>query len=106
MPVENIYISSDNFVRLNGLMDAQDRSWANSATVTAKLIDSNGDDVSGSSFSLTYVTDSDGDYEGSMADTVSLTENASYKYEIIATQSGVKKTWRIPVTAVYKKLEN
>lgn len=106
MPVPNVYISTDNFVRLNGLMDDSDRSWENSATVTGKLIDSNGDDVSGSSFSLTYVTSSDGDYEGSIADTVSLTENASYTLEIVATASGVKTTWRIPTTAVYKKLEN
>lgn len=87
-------------------MDAQDRSFANSATVTGKLLDSGGSTVSGSTFSLSYVSGSDGDYEGSMDDTVSLTENASYKYEIIATQSGITKTWRIPVTAVYKKLEN
>jgi hypothetical protein len=88
MPVA-IYVGSDNRIELTGLRDPDDDSYVNDATVTALLKDSaDANTISGSSITLTYVTGSDGNYRGSMPNTVSLTDGTSYYVHVSASSSG------------------
>jgi len=97
----NLYIGEDNIVFWgdrhvpgSGLYDNSTESFVNDATVSFALKDSNGSAVSGASGSCTYVTDSDGVYEGVLEDGVSLTENATYYLEITASASGDRVGFR------------
>lgn len=92
----NLYIGEDNIVFWgdrhvpgSGLYDNSTESFVNDATVTFQLYQSDGTTaVSGASGTCTYVTDSDGVYEGVLEDGVSLTENNTYYLSITATASG------------------
>jgi hypothetical protein len=95
------YISSDNDVTVEGLQIASTKAYANAATVTATIVDSAGSTVSGSSTSLTYVTNSNGKYSGSIPSTVVMVEGTSYSLQIVASQSGKDITMRFPFTAGY-----
>lgn len=90
MPL-SVYVSSDNLVTLDELTDPIDDSFVNDATCTAKLTtDAAGaSTVSGSSITLTYVTGSDGKYQGAMPSTVSLTAGTTY-YLFVTAESGTQ----------------
>lgn len=93
------YISSDNEVTVE-LADTSGAP-ANSATVTASIINSAGATVTDSSTSLTYVTNSAGKYTGAIPSTVVQTKNADYDLQIVASQSGKDVTLRFPYKAGY-----
>lgn len=75
-------ISSTNVVTLTGLYDSVSAAYVNDATVTAVLKDSDGATVY--SFSLSYVTSSNGNYRGSIphATTATLEDGAKYSLEV------------------------
>jgi len=106
----NLYIGEDNIVFWgdrdtpnSGLYDNSLKSFVNDATVTFTLKNSSNSAVSGaSSVSMSYVTGTNGVYEGTLEDGVSLTENATYYLEITATGSGDRVGFRrITYTAKY-----
>lgn len=66
-------------------------TYINDATITYAVKDSAGATVSGGTGTLSYVTGSNGDYKGTIPDSVTslLTENALYDVVITARESGV-----------------
>lgn len=105
----NLYISEDNIVYWgdrdtpgSGLYDNNLRSYVNDATVTFLVKDSAGATVSNSSGTCTYVTGTQGCYEGVLEDNASLTENSTYYLQITATASSDRIGFRrIQYTARY-----
>jgi hypothetical protein len=90
----NLYIGEDllvfwgdRHVPGSGLYDESTESFVNDATVTFALKNSAGSTVSGSTGTCTYVSGSNGCYEGVLEDSVSLTENSTYYLEVTATAS-------------------
>jgi len=100
---DNIIFWGDRHVPYSGLYDNSTESFVNDATVTATLKDSAGSAVSGASnISLSYVSGTNGVYEGVLEDGVSLTENSTYYLEITATASNDRVGFRrIKYTAAY-----
>jgi hypothetical protein len=104
-----LYISEDNIVFWgdrdvpeSGLYDNSQRCFVNDATVTFQLKNSAGTAVSGGSGTCTYVTGSQGCYEGVLEDGVSLTENAVYYLEVTATGSSDRIGFRrMQYAAIY-----
>lgn len=98
----NLYIGEDNVVFWgdrdvpgSGLYDRVAGTFLNDATLTFTLKNSAGSAVSGASaVSMTYVTGTQGVYEGVLEDGVSLTENSTYYLEITATGSGDRVGFR------------
>lgn len=96
----NLYVGEDSIVYWgnrdepgSGLYDNSLRSFVNDATVTFALYQSDGATaVSNASGSCSYVTGSQGCYEGVLEDgtspTITLTSGSTYILEIIATGSG------------------
>lgn len=90
----NLYIGEDSIVYWgdrdtpgSGLYDNNLRSFVNDSTVTFVLKNSAGSAVSGASGTMTYVTGTQGVYEGVLEDGVSLTDGSTYYLEITATSS-------------------
>lgn len=98
-----LYVSNDTLVRVQGLRNASlsASGYVNDATMTATVVDSTGDEVSGQSWPLTlsYVSDSDGNYEGTIQDTAEITAGSSYTIKVTANKSGLKGYWELPATA-------
>lgn len=97
------YIDNTILVTLSGLSDARDDSPVNDATVTATLLDTAGEEVTGETWpvALAYVADSDGDYRGVVSNAVELTERRRYTLRIEATRAGLGSgEWEIPVRAL------
>lgn len=97
----NLYIGEDNVVYWgdrnvpnSGLFDTVTRSFINDATVTFVLKDSSNVAVSGASGTCTYVSGSQGCYEGVLEDGVSLTANSTYYLELTAAASGDRVGFR------------
>ena len=97
-----IYRNNDNLVENPTPMTrASTGAYVNDASVTMTLKDANGDAVSGaSSLSLTYVTDSNGRYQGTIPYTVSLTAGAVYTLEITGTSGSTRAFWTLSVSVV------
>lgn len=93
-----IYIGNDHVVKLEGLED-QDGNAVTSATVKARILDLNYDDVSGLSWPLTLSHDGGGTYSAVLDKAVSLTRNSRHYLQITAAQGGTEATWRLPLKA-------
>jgi len=103
MSLGNIYLTTDNCVRVRALKDQVLGTYINDATITATLYDSSGNEVSGAiDISIPYVTGTDGDYAGEIPNTVTLTEDAYYTLKIVVSGSGYKTTHKIKLRAMYK----
>lgn len=93
-----IYVDSDNLIRLEGLNKKIGgvESYVNGATVTVTaLVDSDDVTVAGfTSFALSYVAASDGDYEGVLSEAINLTAEAEYTATVVATADGLTRTWQ------------
>lgn len=84
--VTNLSIGSTHDVALNGLRD-QDDNYVNDATGTWTLYGPNDRTTQVSTGSMTYVTDSDGNYLGTIPYSVTdlLTEDATYFVKTVLT---------------------
>ena len=91
-----IYIDSDNVVTLSKLRDGITGTYANSATVTGRVLYADGEAVADSSFTLTYASASNGIYRGTIPDTVTelLTLGASYYVEVTVVSGGNQVVFR------------
>lgn len=100
------YISSDNIVTLEGLIDVVTDTYINDATVTGIVY--KGTTPISSIVTFTYVTDSDGDYEGQVPNFVDVSEKDGniYFIEITVTYSGNKLTIKEKLEPVYKTSNN
>ena len=104
MPDEYFYITTDNVLRVRNLKDVISESYINDATITATLYKASDDSVvSGAQdISISYVSDTDGDYAGEIPDTVTLVAGTEYYALITITGSGYKTTVKVTRTAAYK----
>lgn len=97
------YQSNDNLVvNPTPMRLSSTGAYINDATVVMTLKDSTGAAVSGATgLSLTYVTDSNGLYQGTLPYTLSLTSGEGYTLEITGTKSGVARAfWVLDVDVV------
>lgn len=95
------YVDNDNQLRLDGLRDADDE-YINDATVACTGVeDADGNAVTGDTFpkTLTYVAASDGNYRGTLQQTLALVDGESYVATITADGGGLQGEWRVPFTA-------
>ncbi len=106
-----LLMESDNLIKLSGAhdedMEPTDQDYyLNSATVTYGIyLQGSGTPISGGTGTLTYVTGSNGNYEGVVNSTVVSPTNVSegYVYEVKGTlvQGNYNRVWKIYETAVY-----
>ncbi len=98
-----IYLSNDNLLSIEGLMNSSSGSYMNDATVTATLKDSGGTNVSGQTFpvSLAYITATNGNYQATLENTLTMVEGNIYTATISATSSsgGLSAQWDLQLTA-------
>lgn len=101
---DNIFINNDNRIVLTGLKNESTDAFENGATVTMTLYDSANTEVTGQSWpaTLTYITASDGNYEGTLDDGLSLTDGQDYEVRITAVASGANGEWRKTLTAAFR----
>jgi len=101
MSADTIFIGCDNLVEWDGAQNEADDSYLNDATATFTLKTLAGVAVV-TDVAMSYVTDSDGVYQGTLQSTVSLTENAEYYVEVSLAQSGLVAFRKWKVVAIYK----
>lgn len=97
-----LYISNDNVVEIDELIDSTTETTITSATVTFALKDSAGTTVTSGTGSLSHVAA--GKFRGEIASSVTLTNKARYTLEITASTSDRDGFWRVPVVALYRTL--
>jgi hypothetical protein len=98
----NIYLSNDNLLSIEGLKNSSSGSFMNAATVTVTLKDSGGTSVSGQTFpvTLSYIAQTNGNYQATLENTLSMVEDSIYTATIAATSSGgLYATWDFNLTA-------
>lgn len=87
---EVLYVDNDNLVEIDGLKDKTDDTYINDATITATLTDADGTTVTGQTFpaSFSYVSESNGKYQLTLEDGLSLTAGAKYTLAISISATG------------------
>jgi multidrug efflux pump subunit AcrB len=91
-----IHVSSTTLIRVDKARSARSAGgYVNTATVTMTLYNSAGTAVTGASnLPLSYVTGTDGRYEGTLPSTLSLTPGASYLLVVTIDPGGGQPTQR------------
>lgn len=86
------HIDSDQHVTVTGLTDAATGAYVNNATISAQMYDEDGDEK-GDAFSPSYTAESNGDYTGTLLDTVTttLTPYKPYKLRLTITSGTIVK---------------
>jgi hypothetical protein len=101
--VVTAFVANTNILELLGLKSDVEDVFINDATVTARIRDKNGDDVSGQSWpvAMAYVAASDGNYRGTLSDEIALVNKQKYK-AIIDADAGPDRIghWEFPFTAI------
>ncbi len=95
------YVGNDNQLRLDGLRNADD-TYINDATVVCTGVeDEDGNAISGDTFpkTLTYVSASDGNYRGTLQQTLALEAGVTYIAVITVDGGGLQATFRAPFVA-------
>ena len=97
-----IYRGNDNLVENPTPMTrASTGAYVNDASVVMTLKDSSGSAVTGAtSLALSYVTDSNARYQGTIPNTVSLTAGAVYTLEITGTSGSTVAFWSLSCSIV------
>ena len=91
-----LYVGNDNQVKLTGLYDENTSAYVNDATVTGQVYEADGSTAIGSSFTLTYVSASNGDYIGTAQDTLSLTAGQRVVVQVSASGNSLTGLWKVP----------
>ena len=88
---------NSQLIQVQGLQDVLTGNFLNAATVTATLINFRGiaDSVL-NNIPMTYVSASNGNYEGVAPDTFNAPVGSGYILQIQATQGSVQGLWSIP----------
>lgn len=101
MPTTYImFEENDMLVEVDGLQDSSDDSYLNAATVTATIKDADGVEVSGISLPITlsYVSSSNGKYQGVFDKLLSLDPGDMGTIEITATEGTLDAFWELCYT--------
>lgn len=91
-----VYVANSHIIRLDALRD-QDGSYVNDATVTLQsLVDKDGDAVSGVTVPLTmsYVSGSDGRYEGALDESLGISAERWYTATVRAVSGSTQGQWQ------------
>ena len=86
-----IFVANSNLLRLNGLKNESTGQFVNSgATVEVTLLDDEDNQVTGATWpiSLTYVTDSDGNYEATLPSGLAISPTRCYTALVTADAGG------------------
>ena len=103
MSMDNVYLNTDDCIRVRGLKDCVTEEYINDAVITATLYDADDVVVPGAvDISIPYITGTDGDYAGEIPHTVALTEGAYYTVQVTITGSGYQTVYKIKTRAIYK----
>jgi len=98
-----LFIGNDNVLTVVGLQNSVDDSYLNSSTVTVTLVDSDGTELTGETWpvSVAYVAASNGNYQATLADTITgLSADDAITAKITSDAGpGLKGYWEIPVIA-------
>lgn len=107
-----IYIGVD-FVATYGddpqqMQNAITSDYVNDATVTCTIKDLAGNEVAPTGFSwpvtLSYVSGSNGKYQGTIDKSIAISAGVSYWLEITAVSGTLNDSRRIPLIAAYREL--
>jgi hypothetical protein len=103
----HLYYGNTHTVELEDLYDPHSSPLTHlddSATVTAKLYDSDGALVSNGSCTLSYVAGSDGNFVGYLSYLADISVNARYTILVTANDgAGKVGRWDIPANCVYRE---
>jgi hypothetical protein len=103
MSIEVLAIGSDNLVRLDSLTNTSSAAYINNATVSFTLTDANGNTVGSlSNVTMSYVSGSNGRYEGIVPSSTTLVLNALYTVTITATGGGYTIFRKLSCIAKYR----
>ena len=100
--VNILYTSNDTVLEVRGLKNEVTGAFLNAATVTATLVDSDGDEVAGETWpkTLDYVSSSDGVYRATLPYTLSLASGGRYTAQIsVNAGSGLRASFALPCVA-------
>lgn len=93
------YLGNDMTVTLSGFQNALTGDYLNNATVSCRLLETDGTEVLGSQ-SLQYVAASNGNYRFTVdKDAVALVDGQFYILEIVASETGIDAQWEVLVQA-------
>lgn len=100
-----IYNENDNLVVIEGLRDTSTPGgYLNAATVKATLYDPDGAPISGATdIDCNYVSASNGDYEGTIQSTASLTNEPGYTLVIDASEGGAVGHWELEAEVIVRR---
>lgn len=101
MSIELLAIGSDNLVRLDALTNASSGAYVNNATVSFVLKDIKGTVIQNTT-TMSYVTASNGRYEGTVPAAAALTTNSYYTIEITAVGAGFTLFRKLSCIAKYR----
>lgn len=91
------YLNNDHIIQLKNLQD-QDGNDVTTATVTAEILDSDDNQVSGVSQPITLSHQSGGTYEGTLDEGVSLNESTDdFFLRINADDGSANAEWKTPL---------
>lgn len=97
-----IFIDSDSLIEVDKLTDASDDTFLNAATITGTLKDNDEVDVPGAeTIAFVYVAASDGKYQGTIVQSVTLVKDAKYWLELTTNSGSLDRFDRIRCKAVY-----
>lgn len=99
-----LYFKADNLIELLGLRRADDETvFLNAATVTAQIKDTSGTNIGGS-ITMAYVAASNGNYRGTIDDTIAVTEDTEVRAEVSANAgAGLQGFWNVPLHVVVQE---
>lgn len=102
--MNTVFIGTDNLVQIDELENESSGSYINDATATMTLYDSDFTAVTDAEgLALSYVSGSNGKYEGTLPDTLVLTPGDIYFLDITVTASGTVLLIRMACRAEYAK---
>ncbi len=101
--MQTLFVESDNLITVDEVKNTATDVYITDATVNATLYESDGTtEVSGETWPivLSYVANTNGRYEGTIEDTVSLVSNVRYRLKIIVDGgTNLKMTIWVPMRA-------
>lgn len=93
-----LFYNNDNLIQILGLVDELTGTFVNSATANCQIVDDQQNNI-GSAVSLSYVANSNGNYQGIVpaATTNAMSVGVGYRAVITATVSAAQAQWQLPV---------
>ncbi len=96
-----LYIGNTMVAELRGLQKQVAGTYANSASLTITIEDTDGNDVSGETWPVTmsYVSGSDGIYRANLSSSLGVTAGENYVAHYEGSQDGLDLDFRKPIVA-------